>query len=142
GAFDHAVPEHGGPGQAKAGAYKCQDCHKAETSDRASDVLVPDIAKCNACHGAPKTKTAAATDADCASCHSFHAPGKASPKPGHPALETLRWSEMTAKKPDADRDGNRKRRPSRSGVPEFSDGLEGQTTPKASMASATFLKPA
>ena len=41
GAFDHAVPEHGGPGQAKAGGYKCADCHNAAVSDRASDVLVP-----------------------------------------------------------------------------------------------------
>ena len=101
GAFDHSVPEHGGPGVSKQGGYKCQDCHKAETSDRASDVLVPDIGKCNACHGQPKTKTAAASTGDCATCHSFHAPGQASPKPGHPALETLRWSAVMAKKPDA-----------------------------------------
>ena len=97
GAFDHATPEHGGPGQAKAGGYKCADCHKASVSDHAADVLIPDIGKCNACHGQPKTKTAAASDGDCATCHSFHAPGKATPKPGRPALETLRWSEMMSK---------------------------------------------
>lgn len=101
GAFDHSVPEHGGPGPSKAGGYKCADCHKAAESGQASDVLVPDIGKCNACHGQPKTKTAAASDGECATCHSFHAPGKATPKPGHPALETLRWSAVTAKKPDA-----------------------------------------
>jgi hypothetical protein len=99
GAFDHNVPEHGGPGTSKAGGYKCADCHKAAASDHASDVLVPDIAKCAACHGQPKTKTAAASDGECATCHSFHAPGLPTPKPGHPPLETLRWSEMTAKKP-------------------------------------------
>jgi hypothetical protein len=98
GAFDHATPEHGGPGQSKAGGYKCADCHKAAVSDRTSDVLVPDIAKCNACHGQPKTKTAAASDGECATCHSFHAPGKAAPKPGHPPLETLRWSQVVAGK--------------------------------------------
>lgn len=94
GAFDHSVPEHGGPGASKAGGFKCADCHKAATSDQTTDVLIPDIAKCNACHGQPKTKTAAASDGDCATCHSFHAPGKATPKPGHPALETLRWSAV------------------------------------------------
>lgn len=96
GAFDHSTPEHGGPGPAKAGAYKCQDCHKAETSDKSADLLMPDIAKCNACHGAPKTKTAAAASGECVECHSFHAPGKATPKPGHPPLETLRWKKETA----------------------------------------------
>jgi len=35
---------------------------------------------------------------NCATCHSFHAPGKASPKPGHPALETLRWSAVMSGK--------------------------------------------
>jgi hypothetical protein len=96
GAFDHAVPEHGGPGPAKAGGYKCADCHKAAVSDRASDVLVPDIAKCAACHGQPTTRTAAASGGECVTCHSFHAPGKATSKPGHPPLETLRWTQMTA----------------------------------------------
>ena len=100
GVFDHSVPEHGGPGQSKAGGFKCVDCHaadKAGTGDMASAVLIPDIAKCNACHGQPKTKTAAASDGDCATCHSFHTPGKATPKPGHPPLETLRWSAVMAK---------------------------------------------
>lgn len=96
GGFDHSVPEHGGPGPAKAGAYKCADCHKAQTSDRTSDVLIPDLKTCASCHGQPVTKTAAADDADCTTCHSFHAPGQATPKPGHPPLETLRWTPRVA----------------------------------------------
>jgi hypothetical protein len=97
GGFDHAVPEHGGPGKAKAGAFKCADCHRAQSSDRTSDVLIPDLAKCATCHGQPTTKIAAADDADCTTCHSFHAPGKATPKPGHPPLETLRWTQTVAR---------------------------------------------
>lgn len=102
GVFDHSTPEHGGPGQSKQGGYKCADCHKAATSDRTADVLIPDIGKCAACHGQPKTKTAAASTGDCETCHSFHTPGRATPKPGHPPLETLRWTAMTAAKQAGD----------------------------------------
>jgi len=98
GGFDHSVPEHGGPGQAKTGGFKCADCHKASTSDKTADVLIPDLAKCATCHGKTTTQIAAADDADCATCHSFHAPGKATPKPGHPPLETLRWTQDVARR--------------------------------------------
>ncbi|MBL8553402.1 MAG: FHA domain-containing protein [Phenylobacterium sp.] len=98
GAFDHSIAEHGAIGkQGKAGAFKCADCHKAATSDRASDVLVPDLAKCATCHGQPTTRIAAADDADCTTCHAFHKPGDATPKPGHPPLETLRWTKVAAR---------------------------------------------
>jgi hypothetical protein len=96
GAFDHGVPEHAGPGKAKAGAFKCADCHKTAASDRATDVLIPDLAKCASCHGKTTAQTPAADDADCTTCHSFHAPGQATPKSGHPPLETLRWTEVAA----------------------------------------------
>jgi hypothetical protein len=97
GGFDHSVPEHGGPGASKAGGFKCADCHKASVSDRSGDVLIPDLAKCATCHGQPAAKIAAADDADCTTCHSFHAPGKATPKPGHPPLEALRWTQTMAR---------------------------------------------
>src|SRR5690606_38213257 len=93
GGFDHSVPEHGGPGQAKAGAFKCADCHKAQTSERASDVLIPQIAECATCHGKSSEQIAAADDADCTTCHAFHAPGQPTPKRGHPPLKALRWTE-------------------------------------------------
>jgi len=100
GGFDHSVPEHGGPGPSKAGGFKCADCHKAATSDRASDVLIPDLAKCATCHGQPAAKIAAADDADCTTCHSFHKPGQTTPKPGHPPLETMRWTQTMARRGD------------------------------------------
>lgn len=98
GGFDHSVPEHGGPGQSKAGGFKCADCHRAEMSDKTSDVLIPDIAKCGTCHGKTTAQIRAADDADCTTCHSFHAPGKATPKPGHPPLQTLRWTEAMSRR--------------------------------------------
>jgi hypothetical protein len=98
GAFDHSIAEHGAIGKTgKQGAFKCADCHKAETSDRASDVLVPDLAKCTTCHGQPTTKIAAADDADCTTCHAFHKPGEVTPKPGQPPLQTLRWTKVATR---------------------------------------------
>lgn len=99
GGFDHSIPEHGGPGKAKDGAFKCADCHKASTSEKASDVLVPDLPKCAECHGKTTTQIAAAGKSDCAECHSFHKPGEATPPPGHPPLESLRWSKAAARAP-------------------------------------------
>ena len=98
GGFDHSVPEHGGPGESKKGGFKCADCHRAQTSDKTADVLIPDLAKCGTCHGKTTAQIPAADDADCTTCHSFHTPGKATPKPGHPPLQTLRWTEMTTRK--------------------------------------------
>ena len=91
GAFDHSVPEHGGPGGPKPGAAKCADCHKTTTSARSSDLLLPTLAQCATCHGKTTAQTPAADDADCTTCHSFHAPGQSTPAPGHPPLESLRW---------------------------------------------------
>ena len=102
GAFDHSVPEHGALGKTgKQGSFECADCHKAQTSDRASDVLIPDLAKCGTCHGKTTAQIAAADDADCTTCHAFHKPGEATPKPGHPPLKTLRWTEATSRRPGA-----------------------------------------
>lgn len=102
GGFDHSVPEHGGPGPSKAGGFRCADCHRAQTSDKSGDLLIPDIAKCGACHGQTTAKIAAADDADCTTCHSFHAPGQATPKPGQPPLRTLRWTEAMARRAAGD----------------------------------------
>ena len=98
GGFDHSVPEHGGPGEAKRGGFKCADCHRAQTSDKSGDVLIPDLAKCGTCHGKTTAQIAAADDADCTTCHSFHKPGQSTPKPGHPPLRALRWTEATSRR--------------------------------------------
>lgn len=50
---------------------KCTDCHKAETSDKATDLLLPGIATCRECHGGEVSdKDVPST---CALCHGYHA---------------------------------------------------------------------
>ncbi len=117
GDFNHAVAAHAGVG---AGAASCADCHKAQQSNSASDFLIGGIATCSACHGKTEHQTAAAAPARCTTCHSYHAPGQA-PRTGQDRLfGTLGLAP-----------GVRPR-----GLPTL------QTTPYASIASATFLKPA
>ncbi|HEX7886170.1 MAG TPA: cytochrome c3 family protein [Phenylobacterium sp.] len=101
GGFNHAVPEHGGPGRSKTGGFACADCHRAQASDKSEDVLIPDLTKCGTCHGRTTAQIAAADDADCTTCHSFHAPGAATPKPGQPPLRTLRWPEAMRSRAEA-----------------------------------------
>ncbi len=76
GAFDHSVPAHKGDG---LGAFNCVDCHKAKTSEHAEDLLLPGVAKCATCHGKTEHQTPAAASGQCADCHSYHKPGKATP---------------------------------------------------------------
>lgn len=56
---------------------KCGSCHKAETSSRASDLLIPDLASCRACHvggnGAHLKPVARPVKSSCAMCHDYHA---------------------------------------------------------------------
>jgi len=60
GRFDHS--RHSAPA--------CADCHAAEASEKASDVLLPQIDTCQACHGG---ETAAQrVPSTCVSCHDFH----------------------------------------------------------------------
>jgi hypothetical protein len=77
GAFDHRVPEHS---RDAAGNPNCESCHRETASASASDVMLPRVAECAACHGKTKAKVAAAASGDCAECHSYHAPGMATPK--------------------------------------------------------------
>ncbi|MBT8137727.1 MAG: FHA domain-containing protein [Gammaproteobacteria bacterium] len=54
-------------------AFECVDCHAAETSEEAGDVLMPDVYDCGDCHSgsdeAGKITTA------CIDCHGFHMEG-------------------------------------------------------------------
>jgi hypothetical protein len=52
----------------------CTDCHKANESKKASDVLMPGIEGCKDCHvGKQAVKNKIASD--CGYCHGFHLPG-------------------------------------------------------------------
>lgn len=54
---------------------KCTDCHAADTSKAASDLLIPDLKSCRECHlGATAVKTAKIVPSDCAMCHAYHVP--------------------------------------------------------------------
>jgi hypothetical protein len=66
--FDHQAHEQ----------EDCTTCHAAETSDRSSDLLLPDLASCRDCHMGEGAK-AAEVPSSCAMCHSFHPPASGLP---------------------------------------------------------------
>jgi hypothetical protein len=58
---------------AKHASVSCDECHsQARQSKETSQVLMPDKAKCVACHS-PETKK---VSSDCITCHTYHAPGQ------------------------------------------------------------------
>ncbi|MEQ1889458.1 MAG: cytochrome c3 family protein, partial [Alphaproteobacteria bacterium] len=64
GRFDHS---------AHADMLKCDSCHAAKTSKKASDVLLPRIAVCKDCHGGENASNK--VPSTCITCHDFHLPG-------------------------------------------------------------------
>ncbi len=60
GRFDHS--RHSAP--------SCVDCHAAPDSEKATDVLLPQIATCQACHGGEAA--AQRVPSTCVACHDFH----------------------------------------------------------------------
>jgi hypothetical protein len=50
---------------------ECATCHKAETSDSATDVLMPDIRICRDCHLGEDARRAE-VPSSCAMCHAYH----------------------------------------------------------------------
>ena len=80
GAFNHDLPAHK---QDAAGKPTCESCHAATTTAGTNELMLPRIESCAACHGKTKAKLATAASAECAECHSYHAPGMASPKVEH-----------------------------------------------------------
>ena len=82
GTFDHRTAGHR-PGD--PGGPACASCHAAESSSQASDLLLPSISQCATCHGKDKTQVKLAAPADCAECHSYHAPDLPARKPSAPA---------------------------------------------------------
>jgi predicted CXXCH cytochrome family protein len=53
----------------------CGECHNAAKSNDSSDVLIPDLANCVACHGSADATLK--VPSDCTSCHGFHIHGTA-----------------------------------------------------------------
>jgi hypothetical protein len=80
GDFDHSLPAHK---EDAAGRPTCDTCHRVVDSTGSSQVMLPRIEQCAACHGKTKAQTTQAASGDCAECHSYHAPGMATPKGDH-----------------------------------------------------------
>lgn len=55
---------------AKHTTVKCESCHDARKSKESSDVLIPGIDNCRACHGGAYAKDKVGTT--CISCHNYH----------------------------------------------------------------------
>lgn len=49
---------------------RCESCHVASASSKASDLLIPDLKSCRTCHGGEKSD--ADVPSGCALCHSYH----------------------------------------------------------------------
>lgn len=77
GDFDHSLPAHKQDADSRP---TCDTCHRVVDSTGSSQVMLPRIEQCAACHGKTKSQTAQAASGDCAECHSYHAPGMATPK--------------------------------------------------------------
>jgi hypothetical protein len=59
------------PGQPRQeGTQACLSCHTANTSENATDLLLPDLASCRTCHGGETTSLPVASS--CAMCHDYH----------------------------------------------------------------------
>jgi hypothetical protein len=54
---------------------KCESCHVAGKSSKATDLLIPGIANCRTCHGGEASR--ADVPSACAACHSYHADSNA-----------------------------------------------------------------
>jgi predicted CXXCH cytochrome family protein len=81
----------------------CTDCHAADTSGKATDLLIPDLESCRDCHlGESAIKTKEIVPSGCAMCHGYHTPTMPW-SPDHPEvpkqrndsvavmLSSLRW---------------------------------------------------
>lgn len=54
---------------------ECTDCHNAEESSEATDLLIPNLESCRDCHlGETAMKTEEITPSGCAMCHAYHTP--------------------------------------------------------------------
>ncbi len=66
---------------------ECTDCHTADTSGEATDLLIPDLDSCRDCHqGETATKTEEITPSSCAMCHGYHTPTMPWRPDDHPNL--------------------------------------------------------
>jgi predicted CXXCH cytochrome family protein len=66
---------------------ECSDCHATETSEEATDLLIPDLESCQECHkGEAAIKTEEIVPSSCAMCHGYHTPTAPWRPEDHPDL--------------------------------------------------------
>ncbi|MFU7528496.1 cytochrome c3 family protein [Qipengyuania sp. ASV99] len=66
---------------------ECADCHTADTSSEATDLLIPDLESCRDCHlGETAVKTEEIVPSSCAMCHGYHTPTMPWRPEDHPNL--------------------------------------------------------
>jgi hypothetical protein len=70
--FDHSVPQHLVDANGKP---LCLNCHTATRSDSLSNVVIPSITTCKACHGARNRTGQEIAASNCTECHGYHTPG-------------------------------------------------------------------
>lgn len=106
--FNHMIEQHGGK---SADELVCRDCHRSPAlranpaatraqpwriSSNAADLMMPDKAQCDTCHGNEKARKADSAPADCKTCHSFHDPGLATCDPQDRPLEIRTWPKVAS----------------------------------------------
>jgi predicted CXXCH cytochrome family protein len=76
----------------------CTNCHNAPESLKSSDVLMPGIDTCQACHQGEGEIDGARSE--CVDCHEYHIPGRAPMSPAHAEIFEARASvRQRSKKP-------------------------------------------
>jgi predicted CXXCH cytochrome family protein len=72
-AADHAWMPKSEFSHASHASAKCESCHAADTSNKASDVLMPGIDGCRDCHAGSRPVSDKLVS-ECSLCHGFHMP--------------------------------------------------------------------
>ena len=102
--FDHSAHDNLAVRDGKgARTFGCVDCHAADRSNNADDLLLPALSNCQSCHVGEKGATKArlirtGTPSGCAMCHDYHADGGAPwvdqrkrPRSTEVALRDIKW---------------------------------------------------
>jgi len=77
--------QHGNFDHAAHSAVECKSCHtKVNESEKTSDVLIPGIENCRACHNSEKANSSAS--GDCFECHQYHDWTREKPRHGSLAI--------------------------------------------------------
>ena len=99
--FNHAIEQHGAK---SVDEMVCRDCHRAPSvkanaaappwriSANADDLMMPDKAQCETCHGNPKAAKADSAPADCKTCHAFHNTGQPTCEPQERSITVRSWA--------------------------------------------------